>query len=431
VPAHAANPLREARVGLITTCLVLGATAVCIALSTIRWKPEETYQLAFRVNQDATGIEVGTPVRMGGIDWGRVTRVSRGEIPAEGSLSAVAQPGALTKSRGTLVEFALDSRLELWPDAKVTRVASILGGDVHLVVVDTGLTRGSVGALALKTREAVGGRGVLLAWEGSTTVPALVGTRLASRLERLPEDWLALKAFLGKELPDSFDERREVMERGFEPLRDHVRADIDAWTPAIERVNADFASVREQFSGSDGVVASVERGWKAMEPDIDAIRRDFEEVRDRIERQTQPRLLALADRAEAEWRRTTRVWSRLSEAGGETLDTYGDFMADSSLMAGQLSHSMDDGLALLVRLLFGKPGEDGMARLERFDAASRLAVALGDLRCANDAMLAIAEGTEPVDPAMASRLREAASRAVARFRSAIDRLNQLWQRPGR
>jgi hypothetical protein len=72
-----------------------------------------------------------------------------------------------------------------------------------------------------------------------------------------------------------------------------------------------------------------------------------------------------------------------------------------------------------------------MTRLQRFEAASRLAVALGDLRTANDALQSLADGTESVDPAMATRLRQAAARAVERFRTAIDRLNQLWQQPAR
>jgi hypothetical protein len=58
-------------------------------------------------------------------------------------------------------------------------------------------------------------------------------------------------------------------------------------------------------------------------------------------------------------------------------------------------------------------------------------VAVSDLRCANDALQSIADGTERVDPAMATRLSEAASRAVARFRASVDRLNQLWQQPVR
>lgn len=49
----------------------------------------------------------------------------------------------------------------------------------------------------------------------------------------------------------------------------------------------------------------------------------------------------------------------------------------------------------------------------------------------NEAMLALAEDSEPVDPAMARRLREAAARCVTRFRVAVDRLNQLWQQPAR
>lgn len=199
----------------------------------------------------------------------------------------------------------------------------------------------------------------------------------------------------------------------------------------MERLQADFGPLREELSGPQGVAAMVENGWKTMRPDMDTIERDFGDLRNRIDKDTQPRLLALADRGQAEWTRTQAIWTRLVAAGGDAVDSYGSLMADSSLMAGQLSHAMDDGIALLVKLLLGKPGEDGMTRLKRFEAASRLAVALGDLRTANDALQSLADGTESVDPAMATRLRRAAARAVERFRTSIDRLNQLWQQPVR
>ena len=429
MPAHASNPLREARVGLVTLCLVLGVTATSVVLATLHWQPRENYRLAFRVNQDATGIEVGTPVRMGGIQWGEVTRVSRGDIPAEGSLSGLAQPGALSKSRGTLVEFSLDSRLELWPDAKVTRVASILGGDVHLVVLDTGLTRGAMASLALKTRESLGQREVLQAWESNTTVPSLLGTRLASRLEQLPNDWDELVRFYREKVQGTLPAKRDTLVQGFQSIRDAVRADLKAWERPADALGTGFANLRQQVRGPDGTVTMVEKGWKDMQPSLDAVEQDFARLRERIETQTQPRLVAVGERAQAEWDRSLRVWSALSSSGVEAFDAYGSVMADSSLMGGQLTHAADDGLGLLVRLLLGKPGESGLARMHRFEAATRLAVAVSDLRCANDALQSIADGTERVDPAMASRLREAASRAVARFRASVDQLNQLWQQP--
>lgn len=431
MPAHAPNPLREARVGLVTLCLVLGTTALMVVVSSVHWQPRETYQLAFKVSQDATGIEPGTPVSMGGIHWGEVTRVTPGEIPARGSLAPLAEPGAMSKSRGTLVEFAIDSRLELWPDAKVARTASILGGDVQLVILDTGLTRGSVGSLATKGRDALGNRDVLQAWDGNTAVPNLFGTRLASKLEQLPEDWAAIKAYYADHVEDSLPARRESIRASFVAVRDAVRADVGRWQPMLETMASTFREFRGGMSGPDGLLDTVQSGWKGMRTDADVVQTNFAALRDRVNDQLEPRMLALADRATGEWRRTQEIWRQLAESGVESWAAYGSFMADSSLMGGQLDHAADDGLALIFGLLLGKPGEDGMARLQRFEAASRLAVAVSDLRCANEALLAMADGSEPVDPAMARRLRDAASRCVARFRSAVDRLNQLWQQPAR
>lgn len=429
MPAHAANPLREARVGLATLCIVLGTTALLIVVSSVRWQPRERYQLAFKVSQDATGIEVGTPVTMGGIHWGEVTRVTRGEIPAQGSLAPLNQPGALSKSRGTLVEFELDSRLELWPDAKVMRTATILGGDVQLLILDTGLTRGSMASLAMKTRETLGQREVLQAWDGSTAIPTLFGARLASKLERLPEDWAAIKAFYDDRLEKEMPQRREAIRASFLSMRDAVRQDLAAWEPKLDAMTAAAGRLRTALAGPEGPVTVIKSGWQGMQGDATDVEVAFKDLQAKVNDQIEPRLARLSERATAEWNRAQRLWARLAESGDEARESYGSLMADSSLMGGQLTHAADDGLGLLLRLLLGKPGEDGMARLQRFEAATRLAVAVSDLRCANDALQSLADGIEPADAEMARRVRESAGRCVARFRASVDRLNQLWQRP--
>ena len=98
-------------------------------------------------------------------------------------------------------------------------------------------------------------------------------------------------------------------------------------------------------------------------------------------------------------------------------------------MGGQISRAFDDLLGLLLKALVGKPGEDGMARLQRYEAASRLVLCTDELRRANDALQQLADSAQPVDADMAKRIREDAAKAVVQFRAAVERLAAPTQQP--
>jgi hypothetical protein len=98
-------------------------------------------------------------------------------------------------------------------------------------------------------------------------------------------------------------------------------------------------------------------------------------------------------------------------------------------MGGQISRSFDDLLGTLLKALVGKPGESGMARLQRYEAASRLAVCTDELRRANDALQQLADSAQPVDAELAKRIREDAAKAVLQFRAAVERLAAPAQQP--
>jgi hypothetical protein len=156
---------------------------------------------------------------------------------------------------------------------------------------------------------------------------------------------------------------------------------------------------------------------------------DLKSLQSRLDQDVEARATRLWEQATAEWKRTQALATTIDGAGRGAYAWWGDFMADNSLMGGQIGRMFDDLLGSLLRALLGKPGEDGMRRLARFEAASRLAVCTDDLRRANDAMQRLADGAQPVDPELARRLREDAARAVVQFRSAVERLTLLEQQP--
>ena len=428
MPAHEPNPLREARVGLVTMTLVLGVSAVLIVLCNLNWTDLRVYRVGFRVNQDATGIEPGTPVTLGGLTWGHVRSVSNGHVAADGSIANALKAAPAGATRGTLVEFDLDSRIELHDGARVARSATILGGNVQLVVVDTGLMQGAAGTLPMKTRGTLGEGAVVIATEANMGLSGLVGPRAATRLGLIPDDVDALTKSWSEEIKPGIAKEIDRLQAQGRPLIEAIRGDRAPWEAAIDRASASMDRLRAQLDPAPGAAPSVARdlsqGWDAGKPAFDAVQADIKDLRDRLDQQTGPRAERLWQQANDEWTRVRQVVGQSAKAGADSIDAFQDFMANSSLMGGQIKRTFDELPAALLAALFGKPGESGMQRLRRYEAASRLAIATNDLRRASDALESLADATRAADPALSARIRQDAAQAVVQFRAAVDALLQ-------
>lgn len=433
MPAHEPNPLREARVGLATMCLVLGVSATLIVLCNMNWTDLRVYRVGFRVNQDATGIEPGTPVTLGGLTWGHVRSVSNGHLASDGSVANALKSMPPGTTRGTLVEFDLDARIELHDGAKVARSATILGGNVQLVIVDTGLMRGAAGGLPTKTRGALAEGAVVIATEANMGLTSLVGPRAATRLSMLPDDVEAISKAWVEEIKPGINKEMDALRGQTGPLADAIRNDRPAWGSAVDRASASMDRLRAQLDPAPGPQPSVARdlsqGWDSGKPAFDAVQADFRALRDRLDQDTTPRAERLWQQANDEWTRVKELAARSAKAGADSIDAFQDFMANSSLMGGQIKRTFDELPAALLAAIFGKPGESGLQRLQRYEAASRLAVATDDLRRASDALESLADASRTVDPALAGRIRQDAAKAVLQFRQAVDALVHPWSQP--
>jgi len=415
--AHQPIPLREARAGLVTLVVVLGVSALLIVLSGIDMRRRDTYRLGFTTSQNATGIEPGTPVTMGGIQWGQVVAVTSGALPhAEDTDRDGNAP-----QHGTLVTFELDARIQLSPSAKIARQSSILGGDVQLAILNTGQAPRSSELLGLVSQVSQPTESVLRAVDGGG-MAGLLGPNLADKIARLPDDFNAMQEALSKGVRDRFNAEFEPIQASFQAIRARLRGDLDRWEPALAQARTGFDTLSTRWSGPTGVQATVENGADRIQSQWKDLSSELETLQSRVSRDLEPRLETLANRAASEGARLNRLRDQLAPAMDDAVSSYRRFMADSSLMGGQLGLLFDDVVGSLLKALLGRPGEDGMARLRRFEAASRLAVATSDLREANDALDRLAGSARGFDPALAREIRDKAAAAEQQFRDAVARL---------
>lgn len=434
--AHEPNPLREARAGLITLGITLGVTALLIVLSTMQWSSRRTYRVGFKVTQDATNIMTGTPVVLGGLQWGEVTRVQHAEFRATGSIDDAYTAAKAHASRGTLVEFALDPRIELHPGAVITRTATFLGSNVALVIDDTGSMRGGrsmPGAQSTPIDQGV----VLAAADPVDTSVTLLGLRASRNLKRLPDLYDELKAGWVRYYSGEAWRALDTLRSDAIPVRDDLRARWPEWSTSVDRTKDAFDRLRARFAGvpgRPGLEQDLEPDGRRVRAAWDGLAAETDALRKRFEADAERQASALWHRANDEWRRMKDIGGKLRTAGLDSIDSYEDFMADGSLMGEQVSRIMNDLLFLSLKAVIGAGvslvDHDMVARLEGYEAASRLVIATDDLRRANDALEALAsDAASARDPALSKELREDAVRAVTAFRTAIERLTELYRRP--
>lgn len=416
MPAHEPNPAREARTGILTLAIVLGVAMLAALLSNVSWQRPMIYRVGFRVNQDATGVQPGTPITLGGLEWGHVTRVQHGVVPSVGVLATAVNATQRDVTRGTLVTFEIDPRIRLMPGARISRAASFLGSGVELVITDTGLTRGSTDLLPLQGRDKLSEEMVLSASSPAEGPTVLLGLRTAAKL---------------KSIPTTFDTLRKAI------LADAVRTAATGappvWADRIDSIRASWSHLQDLFAaptqGRRTLGGDIDRISTELKPSWNATWDSMQDLTDRARAAWEPRGERLWKQARDEWKNLERLWQQLKSAGDDTIDTYHDFMANSSLMGGQIRLTFEQPIETTLRLFFGKPGESGMMRMRRYEAASRLAIATADLRDANDALEWLANATKPVDPQVAADLRAQAARAAEAFAAAIERLVKLSQQP--
>ena len=417
--AHEPNPAREARTGAITIAATLATATLMAVLSRVSWHQPRIYRVGFRVNQDATDVRPGTPITLGGIEWGKVTRVEHGAVPASGDRDLAADAARRGITRGTLVTFELDPRIQLMPGARLTRAATLLGGGVELVISDTGLTRGTMEVLPLRGRDSLSDETVLSASSPPDGMIVMLGARTWGRAKSIPETFSKLRASVSADVLGTGEDGKPTGQPSWESRVDSIRASWDRLMALLDDGTPDRPTLTSDFKAID---TRLRPAWRDASDGLEELSNKLgDEWRNRGER--------LWRQAKGEWDRMQVLWEQSKRAGSDSMDAYHDAMANASLSGGQVRMALDEPVRLLLRLMFGKPGADGRARMARYEAASRLAIATADLREANDAMEWLANATKPADPATAAEIRAQAARAVAQFRDAIARLVQLSQQP--
>src|SRR5262245_2359586 len=124
--SRAERSRNNVKAGLFVSAGILLAFAIIVVLSDAKefFQPKQEYRVRFTVASGVEGLAPGSPVRVGGLDRGRVDRV---------------EP-ELTGDRVTalLVDIELDSDVHLYSNAQIERVSQLIGSTASINITNVG-----------------------------------------------------------------------------------------------------------------------------------------------------------------------------------------------------------------------------------------------------------------------------------------------------
>jgi ABC-type transporter Mla subunit MlaD len=400
MPAQERSNAVKAGAFVIATIAVAVSAILILAGVPEKLRPVHRYVVAFDLREGAAGLQLDSPVRIGGRDVGRVVGIT-----FERENGNVA---------GVLVEIAVDEDITLYEGATAFLERPLLGAGGTLNFESLG----DPGAPPLPEG------GVI---PGEPQVPQFMAQAGygASQREQL-QNILAGAEDLTIKIDQAVEDMRVVIADARERSGD--------WFERADRIFTTASDAMEEIRGGvdDGraLIASLQEGVDENRPRVDQTIANVEaasasarEAVDRFNEET----LALADdllrqgRAAAEEARETivRVDREIAEQAPEIRKS----IANARLASDQLRLTAGEVRRTPWRLLY-RPSERELEFELLYDAARTYASAVSDLRAASESLEELRE-TDAAEPDRAARLAGQIETAFERYEAAERRFLDL------
>lgn len=406
------------KAGIFASAGIILAFAVVIILGDVGkiFVKRTPYVLRFPLAAGVEGLIKGAPVRIGGLERGRVVSVTPEEDHA-----------AIAAMR---VAIELDSAVALYPDAKADRIAPLLGGISAINFSDVGdpsrgkpLTAGSV----IQVDNAAGGALRRILGDESAE-------RVASIVKNLDETLAAIKADYAAKITPALDQLDAALADARE-LVASVKRDYPGWSEKIgntlgnvESASAKFDPLLDDARGAvddiRGVVRDNRTRIDELLENVRAASGDVRVVMERTKNEIVDRVVALLDRGSKGLETFTALGTRLNvelDAASPQLDR---ILADARMTAQQLKLASIEVRRSPWKLLY-RPSDKELDNELLYDAARSFALAAGDLESTSetiDRVLTRDAELLRADPTQAQRIRSLLGDSLKKFEDAQQRL---------
>ena len=430
------NPAKERLAGFLTLAVILCATLLIVLVTQVDWRPSTQYRLVFSLLQDASGIRAGIPVQIGGIRYGKVLGVETGPMLDEaGNVRPNAQrpDSANANILGTFVTFELDSKVPLWPSARISRNATVLGGNVSIQIYDTGfelqnnpqVTGPSSPLIANATNRASNPP------SGFTTI---FGGPVALKLDQMYAnftlfyDWFTQNA--RKEIVDHF----ESINASIDSLRANVNSDSNDWQARFASLKSNTAEMNRRLGISNqgeqdptSYSSIIKQKLPQIRADGTSAHSDYTAVAAEIKNKVSEKMTKAYEDFEKQFTRLKADMDSVTAAGKNANSLYAASISQLSLSGGQITRAFQDLLGGLARAILDKPNDAEFNKQDQLMIARGLALQAQEVQLSVEDLENLASQMKATSPQMADEIRQRTAAILAQLKKSIDAFNASLQ----
>ena len=430
------NPAKERLAGFVTLAAILCGTLLIVVVTQVDWRPYTQYRLVFSLLQDASGIQPGVPVQIGGIHYGKVLRVETGPMLDDaGNVRPTDQrpDSANANILGTFVTFELDSKVPLWPSARVSRNATVLGGNVSIQIYDTGFELQS-------NPQATGPNSPLIANatirasnppSGFTTI---FGGPVALKLDQMYAnftlfyDWFTQNA--RKEIVAHF----QSINASINSLRDNVKSDSNDWQARFASLKSNTSEMNRRLGISNegeqdptSYSSIIKEKLPQIHADAISAQSEYTAMAAEIKNKVSEKMTKAYEDFQIQFARLQADMQTLTAAGKDANGAYADSIAQLSLSGGQISRAFQELLSGIVRAIVDKPNDAEFAKQDQLMFARELALQAQEVQVAVEDLQMLANQMKSSSPDMADAIRQRTAATLEQLKKSLDAFHSTLQ----
>ena len=430
------NPAKERLAGFVTLAAILCGTLLIVVVTQVDWRPYTQYRLVFSLLQDASGIQPGVPVQIGGIHYGKVLRVETGPMLDDaGNVRPTDQrpDSANANILGTFVTFELDSKVPLWPSARVSRNATVLGGNVSIQIYDTGFELQS-------NPQATGPNSPLIANatirasnppSGFTTI---FGGPVALKLDQMYAnftlfyDWFTQNA--RKEIVAHF----QSINASINSLRDNVKSDSNDWQARFASLKSNTSEMNRRLGISNegeqdptSYSSIIKEKLPQIHADAISAQSEYTAMAAEIKNKVSEKMTKAYEDFQTQFARLLADMQTLTAAGKDANGAYADSVAELSLSGGQIYRAFQELLSGIVRAIVDKPNDAEFAKQDQLMFARELALQAQEVQVAVEDLQMLANQMKSSSPDMAEAIRQRTAATLEQLKKSLDAFHSTLQ----
>ncbi|MSR33710.1 MAG: hypothetical protein EXS12_02750 [Phycisphaerales bacterium] len=429
------NPAKERLAGFITLAVILFSTLTIVLVTQLDWHKYTEYRLVFSLLQDASGIQSGTPVNVGGLYYGKVLSVESGPMLDEAGnlLFTPEEQSTTTQMLGTFVIFELDSTIPLWASAQIGRNASMLGGNVSIQIYDTGFENQTDPQLS-RVRLPLVAKSTLRSSNPPSGFVTIFGGPISIELNQMTANFNLFKDWYTQVARKEIVDRFQSIKVSMNSLRANINSDFNDWTPRVTALKTNTTEMNRRLGISNlgeqdpnSYSKIINRKLPQIRADATSAQSDYATVVSEIKNIVSEKMTKAYEDFQKQFARLQADMQTLTAAGKEANGAYADSVAALSLSGGQIYRAFQELLSGIVRAIVDKPNDAEFAKQDQLMFARELAVQAQKVQEAVEDLEKLANQMQSSSPDMADTIRQRTAATLAQLKKSLDAFHATLQ----